>query len=136
MPTTTVRWVNALNFVGVDSTNHSVVMSGGDQGIGVSPSQLVLIAVSACSGIDVVMILEKKRMPVERLEIIATGEHADEYPKAFKKIHLLYRLQGRDLTAKGVEQAISLSEDKYCSVAATLRGVADITSAYEILPAT
>lgn len=134
MPTTTVRWINDLNFIGTDASNQSVVLSVGDPKVGASPSQLVLIAVSACSGVDVVEILKKKRMPVEMLEIIATGEQADDYPKYFKTIHIEYRMKGSGLTAKGVEQAIKLSLEKYCSVAATLNGKADITTEYDILP--
>ena len=134
MPTTTVRWINALNFIGTDASNQSVVLSASDPKVGASPSQLVLIAVSACSGVDVVEILKKKRTPVEMLEITAAGEHADDYPKYFKTIHITYRLKGAGLTAKGVEQAIQLSLEKYCSVAATLSGKADITTEYEILP--
>ena len=133
MPTTTVRWINDLNFIGTDATNHSVVLSAGDPKVGASPAQLMLIAVSACSGVDVVAILEKKRTPVEQLEIIATGEQVDDYPKYFNTIHIQYRLKGDGLTPKGVEQAIHLSIEKYCSVAATLSGKAHITTEYEIL---
>ena len=61
MPTATIRWVNERNFVGVDSTGHSVVLSGQKDGIGVSPSQMLLVALAACSSVDVVEILEKKR---------------------------------------------------------------------------
>ena len=63
-----------------------------------------------------------------------TGEHRSEYPKSFQTVHIKYRLKGAGLTEKGVEQAIKLSQDKYCSVAATIRGVAEITSEFEILP--
>ena len=64
--------INDLNFIGTDASNHSVVLSAGDPKVGASPAQLLLIAVSACSGVDVVEILKKKRTPVEMLEIIAT----------------------------------------------------------------
>ncbi len=73
-------------------------------------------------------------MPTDMLEISATGEHAGDYPKYFKTIHIKYQLRGAGLTEKGVEQAITLSMEKYCSVAATLSGKADITTEYEILP--
>ena len=64
---------------------------------------------------------------------VDTGEQDDDPPWAYRKIHLKYRLGGKDLTEKAVEQAIQLSEEKYCSVAATVRGVAEITTEYEIL---
>ena len=133
MPTTTVRWVSGKQFVGMDSNQHAVVISGDEDPGGIRPSQLLLLSLSACTAYDVVEILEKKRKPVSMLEIDADGEHADEAPWPFRTIHLTYRLRGRDLTAKAVEQAIELSEQKYCSVAATIRGVAEITTEFEIM---
>ena len=133
MATTTVRWVSGLQFVGMDENNHSVVLSGDKEQKGLRPSQLLLIALSSCSGVDVVEILSKKRQPVTMLEIIATGTHAPEPPWAYQTIHIVYRLRGEGLTDKAVAQAIALSEEKYCSVSATVRGVARITSEYEIL---
>ncbi|MFZ0242947.1 MAG: OsmC family protein [Desulfobacterales bacterium] len=134
MPTTTVRWVTGQQFVGMDSNHHAVVLSGENDPNGIRPSQMLLVALSSCTAVDVVDILAKKRKPLSRLEIIATGEQDADPPWAYRKIHLKYRLAGRDLTEKAVQQAIQLSEEKYCSVAATVRGVADITTEYEILP--
>ena len=133
MPTATIRWVNERNFVGVDSTGHSVVLSGQKDGIGVSPSQMLLVALAACSSVDVVEILEKKRKTLTLLEVTASGEQDPEPPWAYRKIHVKYRLGGNDLTQKAVEQAINLSQNKYCSVAATVRGVAQISTEYEIV---
>ncbi len=135
MATATVRWLNERNFVGVDSTGHSVVLSGQKNGIGVSPSQMLLVALAACSSVDVVEILEKKRKKLTLLEVTATGEQDPDPPWTYRKIHVKYRLGGKDLTAKAVEQAIHLSEEKYCSVAATVRGVAQITTEYKIVSA-
>lgn len=132
MARTTVRWVTGKQFVGIDSTKHSVVLSTGDEGVGVKPSEMLLIALSACTAVDVVDILAKKRTPLSSLEIIATGEQDPNPPWAYRKIHLKYVISGHDLTEKAVEQAIQLSEEKYCSVAATVRGVAEITTEYEI----
>jgi len=133
MATITVRWVNESNFVGVDATGHSVVLSGQKNGIGVSPSQMLLVALAACSSVDVVGILEKKRKKLTLLEVTASGEQDPEPPWTYRKIHVKYRLGGKNLTEKAVEQAIGLSQDKYCSVAATIRGVAQITTEYEIV---
>jgi len=133
MAKTTVRWVQNRQFVGMDSNRHAVVMSGDKEQSGVKPSQLLLISLSACSAYDVVEILEKKRKTVRALEVTADGEHDSEPPWAIRKIHLHYRLVGDELTDKAVEQAIRLSEEKYCSVAATVRGVATITTDFEII---
>lgn len=133
MPTTTVRWITGYQFVGMDSNNHSVVLSGEDDPNGLRPSQLLLISLSACTAYDVVEILSKKRKPVSMLEIITDGEHDSEAPWPYRKIHLKYRISGKNLTDKAVQQAIELSEQKYCSVSATVRGVANITTEYEIV---
>ena len=132
MATTTVKWLNEKHFVGVDSGGHSVVLSGQKDGIGVSPSQMLLVALASCSSVDVVEILKKKRKKLTLLEVTATGEQDSEPPWAYRKIHLAYRLGGRGLTDKAVSQAIELSHEKYCSVAATVRGVAKITTEFKI----
>lgn len=131
--TTTLNWLSGQRFVGIDSTNHSVVLSSKDEGIGVKPSDMLLIALAACTAVDVVDILAKKRLPLASLEIITSGEQDADPPWAFRKIHMKFRLAGAGLTEKAVEQAILLSEEKYCAVAATLRGVAQITTDFEIL---
>ena len=133
MATTTVRWLNETHFVGIDSGGHSVVLSGQKNGIGVSPSQMLLVALAACSSVDVVEILKKKRKKLTLLEVTASGEQDPEPPWAYRKIHVKYRVGGEGLTDKAVAQAINLSQEKYCSVSATVRGVAQITTEYEIV---
>ena len=134
MPTTTVRWITGKQFVGADSNNHTVVISGEDEPNGLRPSELLLLSLSSCTAYDVVEILSKKRKPLSMLEIITTGDHDPEAPWPYRTIHMKFRLSGKDLTNKAVEQAIDLSEKKYCSVSATVRGVAKITTEYEIIP--
>jgi putative redox protein len=131
--TSVVKWIGERHFVGIDSGNHSVVLSGQSNGIGVKPSEMLLVALAACSAVDVVEILEKKRLKLQLLEVVITGQHDPEPPWPYRVIHLAYRLAGDGLTEKAVSQAIALSQDKYCSVAATVRGVARITTEYSIL---
>lgn len=133
----TLKWLQDKQFVGIDSSRHSVVLSTQDEanGVGVRPAEMLLIALAACTAVDVVEILAKKRTPPSAMEIEVSGEQDAEPPWAFRRIHLLYRLRGPRLTRGSVEQAIRLSEEKYCSVAATVRGVAEITWACEIIEA-
>lgn len=133
MPTTTVRWVTGKQFVGTDERNHSVVLSGDDPAKGVSPSQMLLIGLSACTAYDVLEIMIKKRKPLAMLEISATGEQDPKPPWAYRRIHLKYRVSGADLTEKALEQAVQLSLEKYCSVAATVSGVAALSTEIEIV---
>jgi putative redox protein len=128
-----VRWVTGEQFIGTDSTQHSVVLSTPEEGIGMKPSELMLVALGSCTAVDVVGILEKKHTPLTGLEITVNGEQDADPPWAFRKIQIHYKMRGEGLTPIGVEQAIHLSEEKYCSVAATVRGVAEITTSFEIV---
>ena len=74
MANATVRWIGGKQFIGIDSTNHSVVLSTPDEGVGMKPSELLLVALAACTAVDVVEILRKKRMELSSLEIRADGE--------------------------------------------------------------
>jgi putative redox protein len=127
--------VSDYQFVGIDSRNQSVVLSGDDPAKGVSPSQMLLIGLSACTAYDILSIMEKKRKPLALLEVIATGEQDEEPPWAYHHIHLKFIVKGEKLTENAISQAIDLSQEKYCSVAATVRGVAEITTEFEIVGA-
>jgi putative redox protein len=128
-----VRRVTGKQFIGIDSTNHSVVISTPAEGIGVKPSDLLLVSLASCTGVDVVEILEKKKINLISLEISVTAEQDQDPPWTYRKIHLLYKVKGDGLTEKALQQAIHISETKYCAVAATIRGVVEITTSYEIL---
>jgi putative redox protein len=134
MGTAKVKWIEGKQFIGIDSTNHSVILSTPDEGIGIKPSDLLLIALASCSSVDVVEILAKKRMTLTHLEISSSAEQDQDPPWTFRKIHMHYIIGGKNLTEKAVAQAIQLSEEKYCSVAATIRDTAHITTDFEILP--
>jgi putative redox protein len=135
MGTAIVRWISGKQFIGIDSTRHSVLLSTPDEGVGIKPSDLLLIAVASCTAMDVVEILSKKRMPLDHLEISCSGEQDQNPPWTFRKVHLRFIVGGKNLTEKAVAQAIQLSEEKYCSVAATIRATAQISTEFEILEA-
>jgi len=133
MSATTVRWISGKQFVGVDSTNHSLILSSPAEGVGVKPSDLLLLGLASCTAVDVVEILNKKRRPLSSLEIVTSGEQDADPPWTFRKIHMKFRVGGDGLTDKAVRQAIELSEGKYCSVVATVKNTAQITTEYEII---
>jgi putative redox protein len=137
MSEVTLDLLKNKTFVGTDSTGHAIVISatGAPDGIGAKPSDLLLLGLASCTAVDVVEILAKKRQPVSHLTIQVAGEQDADPPWAFRKVHIKYILQGAQLQEAAVLQAIQLSEGKYCSVAATIRGVAEITTSFEIQPA-
>jgi putative redox protein len=85
-----------------------------------------------CTAYDVVNILTKKRKELIDLEISVSGEQAPDPPWTFTHIHMIYRLRGRGLTEKAVQDAIELSKNKYCSVGATCAEAAEITYEFTI----
>lgn len=127
-----VKWVEGKEFAGTDSTNHSLVMSSSEEGTGLKPSDLLLLGLGGCTGIDVISILEKERQKVTDLEITVTGEQEPEPPWAFRHIEVKYLLRGKGLKEEAVRRAIQLSEEKYCSVKATISGVAKIASSFQV----
>lgn len=124
---------NEGTFTGKFSEKGKIKIGSSLEGEIPTPKQLVLLAVGTCSAIDVVSILQKKRQKISSYEIEISGESREEHPKSFSKIHIHHILKGENLSTKAVEQAIELSDKKYCSVAATLRPTATITTSFEIL---
>lgn len=118
------------SFVARNEKGHEVRLSG--DGSAAGPMESVLMAVAGCSTIDIVMILEKMRQPLENIEVEVEAERREEIPRTFTKIKMHYKLHGK-LKEKKVEQAINSSLDKYCSVSKMLEKAAEITSSYEIV---
>lgn len=125
-----LNWTQNMQFVAGSDNGPAIVMDSKDGGSGPTPMELLLTGVAGCTGIDIVLILQKKRLQLNKLEIRITGEQADKYPKRFTKIHIEYLLSGKNIPPKAVEQAIKLSEEKYCSASASLN--AEITHSYAI----
>jgi putative redox protein len=129
-----IKWIRNQTFIGMDSSNHSILLSGTADEEGLKPSDMLLVALATCTAISVVEILRKKKTPLSNLEIKVSGQQDSNPPWTFRAIHLKFLVSGKDLTEKNLHQAIEISEAKYCSVAATIRGVAKITWDFEILP--
>ncbi len=127
------RWKNEMAFVGKDSTGATLQMGTLEGKPGFSPMHLLLIAVAGCTGMDIVSILQKKRLALSDLQVQVRGKRAKDYPMIWTDIHLTYLVWGEDIQPKDVEQAIQLSEDKYCSVGLMLGKVARISSEYHLL---
>ncbi len=97
-----------------------------------SPMELMLMSIAACSAMDVISILEKRRSNFTDLAIEVDGVRRDEYPRIFTAIHLKYIVSGSGIKSKDVERAIKLSEDKYCSAIGMVKNTAEMSSEYVI----
>ena len=122
-------WTDDFRFIGQSSSGHALVVDAGEKKTASSPMELVLIGLCGCTAFDVVSILQKKREPFTGLEVSAKAERASTPPSVYTEIKLVYRVKGSP-AHKSVEDAVRLSEEKYCSVAAMLGKTAKIT--YEI----
>lgn len=133
------RWVDGLKFEGKFSTGHAITMDTsieqGGTDSGPRPVELLLAGLAGCTGMDVIAILKKKRQDVTAFTVHVQGERRNEQPRSFTKLHVVYEVTGRKIDAEAVRQAVHLSEDKYCSVAAMLRCAAPITREIRIAEA-
>jgi putative redox protein len=123
-----VKWISETKFDGHSA--HSILVDGSSKS-GNSPMELVLIALCGCTGSDVVTILQKKREPFTAIEVHAEAEKAPEPPRVYTAIKLIYRVKGI-VARKAVEDAVRLSEEKYCSVGAMLNKTTKITHEIEL----
>lgn len=130
--------VKGITFVGKGGSGHWIPMDGPPdfQGSDAAsrPKELILIGLGGCTGADVASILYKMKEHVERFEIEIEAESANEHPKVFTKIHILYKFWGQKLKKENLDKAISLSQDRYCSVSAMLRKACEITHTFTVNP--
>jgi putative redox protein len=121
-----VTWKTEMQFDGLSQSKHLVSLDGDAAHVhGASPMELVLMGLCGCTAIDVVAILRKKREPFTGLTVSAAAEQAAEPPKVFTAVKLTYRISGA-VSHKAMQDAVHLSETKYCSVAAMISKTAEI----------
>lgn len=135
--TVTAHWLQDYTFVGKTDSYKSVIMDAptvaGGEKIAPSPMEMVLFGLMGCAGIDVKLILSKSKKIVSKLEVVATAERRDEFPRIFTSIHLHFIVSGDNINDKSVARAVKLSAEKYCSVSAMLDKTVSITHDFEIV---
>ena len=128
-----LNWADGERFVGSASSGHAMVVdSDRHRNTAPGPMELVLIGLCACTATDVVSILRKKREPFVALEVRAEAERATTPPTVYTAIKLIYTVSG-PVSLKAVEDAVRLSEEKYCGVAAMLKSTARITTEVHLM---
>jgi putative redox protein len=132
MEIASVRWVDNQQFLGTGRSGHAVLFDS-ESKTAAGPMEMVLLSLGACTATDIVIILEKKRQPLESLEVVCSGERAADPPRVWTKIDVVFKVRGA-VDPAALEHAIALTEEKYCSVAAMLRKTATMTWRHEILP--
>jgi len=121
-------------FIGITPSGHAqAIETNSTRASAATPMELLLIALGSCTGVDVISILKKKRQKVTSYRIEVSGDRREEFPRSYTRMNVRHIISGRGVSEQAVASAIELSDKKYCSVAATLRGSAEIVSSYEIL---
>ena len=132
----TVKYAGDEFFIGIPPSGHAQIMdTKGDRHAAPTPMEMLLVSVAACTAVDVISILKKKRQDVTDYNVEITGTRAEDHPRKYTAFHVHHIVQGRSVSEDAVERAIELSDTKYCSVAATVRPTAEITTTYEIVEA-
>ena len=130
----TIHFAGNDFFVGVTPSGHAqAIETDSARASAATPMELLLIALGSCTGVDVISILKKKRQHVTDYRIEVSGDRREDYPRSYTRLHVKHIVRGHGVSEAAVAQAIELSDTKYCSVAATLRGSAEIVTSYEIV---
>jgi len=132
-----LKQVNGITFAAKGDSNHWVIMDGPEtfngSSAGSRPMELILMGLGGCTGMDVVSILQKKKVKLDDYKMKISAERAEKHPKVYTKIKIEFIFIGRDIKEKDVERAISLSENTYCSASAMLKKTAEIETSYKII---
>jgi len=130
----TVSWVENETFIGESESGHQVIMDGNSSDSKApSPMEMVLMSLGSCSSVDVVSILKKSKQDVTGVKVELTSVRREEAPRYFTSINLHFIATGKDIKEKQLARAVSLSAEKYCSVALMLEKGVEITHSHEVV---
>lgn len=129
--TARISWVDGALFVAESGSGHTLTMDGapdiGGRNLAARPMEVLLMGMGGCTAIDVVSMLRKQRQDIEGVEVSLVAERADDHPKVFTSVKLVYTVRGRKLNKALVERAVTLSDEKYCSATAMVKESAEVT---------
>jgi putative redox protein len=131
-----LEWKNGVHFVASDQEKNQISVDGsaeiGGNNQGTRPMMMVLMGLASCASMDIVTILKKSRQPFEQFNVKVFAKRSNDIPKVFTEIHLLFTVKG-EVESKRLDAAVSLSVEKYCSVATMLNKTAKITYSTTII---
>lgn len=134
---TRVKWVENVTFMATSESGHSVIMDGapeaGGENRGFRPMEMLLVGMAGCTAFDVVQMLKKGRQNISDVSVEVDADRAEDHPKVFTKIHLLYTITGNDIKDAQVKRAVELSTEKYCSASIMLGATAKLVHEYRII---
>lgn len=132
-----LNWVHGMSFES-EVNGHKITIDAdetvGGENKGPRPKPLMLLALAGCTGMDVVSILKKMRVELEKFEIEIETEMTDEHPKYYNKINVVYKFWGKDLPIDKLEKAVSLSDERYCGVSAVYKKAIEMKNEIRVNP--
>jgi len=130
----TIHYAGNETLIGISPSGHALAMGiGSDRDTAATPLELLMIAVGGCTAVDVISILQKKRQIVTDYRVEVSGERREERPRSFTKLFVHHIVRGRGVSPEAVESAIKLSDEKYCSVADTVKPKAEVITSFEVI---
>lgn len=133
---TKAKLVDNMQFVAWSGSGHAIVMDASDktggENTGSRPMEVLLMGLLGCTGMDVISILRKMRVKIDRFELGVDTERAKMHPMVYTKIHIIYSFWGKDINEAKVEKAIELSQNTYCSASAMFKKTAEVSYEYKI----
>jgi putative redox protein len=130
------KWVNNMVFES-EINGHKIIIDAapevGGENKGPRPKPFMLAALGGCTAMDVISILKKMRVEVEKFNVVVQGDLTEEFPKHFYKMHVIYEFTGKDLPLDKLQKAVTLSEERYCGVSAVYKKVIELTSEIKII---
>jgi putative redox protein len=126
---------NHRQFAATSGTGHHLLIDDAAGNTGAKPIELLAIALAGCTAFDVINILRKKRQEITAYEVKLEADQVPDPPQVFTEVRIRHILTGNDISARAVEDAIHLSEEKYCSVGAMVQQTARMHTTFEIIPA-
>lgn len=131
----TAQWAGGDGdaFIGQNQAGGKVQIGTVEGKPGIGPMEMLLLGVAGCTGMDITSILRKQRQLLEDFQVVVRGLRATTYPMVYTEIEVVYLLWGEAINTKFVDQAIQLSEEKYCSASIMMRASAKFSSSYRVL---
>ena len=130
------KWISDMAFE-ADVDGHKIMMDSkpesGGHDAGSSPKKLMLVALSGCTGMDVVSVLKKMHVEIQGCSIEVQGDVAEEHPKRYTKMHVIYTFTGKNIPMDKLRKAVKMSEETYCGVEALYKLAIEVTSEIKII---
>jgi putative redox protein len=131
----TAKWLGNMAFE-AEVNGHKILLDAdsevGGENRGPRPKPFMLVALGGCTAMDVISILKKMRVEVEKFNVRVEGDLTEEHPKQFYKMHLIFEFTGKNLPIEKLEKAVKLSEDRYCGVSAVYKKIMGLTSEIKV----